>query len=263
MQRREFLKQGALWLPVMGLARPALAQTIAVKHRQVVAVAPPADPIAQIGTTQTATAAGGGTATTTGFDTTGATLLVIAVGGGGTAYTTTVSDSKGNTWQHLVSVYGDGSQGGIPGGGDLCFWYSYNHGGSALSVGAGHTVSISGNNYPAIAFAAFSGTKTQADNPFDVEHDGASTDSSATTAQPGSITPTVNGALVVTAIWQHTMNSMTISAPYGTPVLQNNTADSVGFSFAVQTTAAATNPTWTLSSGTSGMGAVIAAFKPQ
>lgn len=176
--------------------------------------------------------------TTSAVDTTGATLLVVAVPrytGGGAV---TVSDSNSNTWVQLT-LYG----GADPG---LALYYVKNP-----TVGSGHTFSCSGSGiYAPISMQAFSVTDTTANVD---QQNGASSNS------PGSITPSVDNCVVVTAFSGHG-GAPTVDAGFTlTTGLAENVCYRIGMAYKVQTTAAAINATW--SSGSNDV-AVIASFKP-
>lgn len=183
------------------------------------------------------------TATTAAIDTTGANLIVLAVN---RAVGVTPTDSKSNTWTSLTSRGTDPF---------TTIWYVFNP-----TVGTGHTFAVSvGNSYPSIFVSAWSGAVT---SPFDAEN-GASS-ASASTLQPGSITPSENNELVITVVGS-TVEGTTYSINGGFTITnQVDGADSLAYggamAYLIQTTAAAANPTWTLS-GVRSCSAAIACFK--
>lgn len=182
-------------------------------------------------------------ATTTGFDTTGANLIVVALSFDGGS-TPTLSDSKGNTWTALT--LGAGSP-------RARLYYC-----QAPSVGSGHTFSISGTNtFGSVNVQAFSGAIV---SPFDVENTAAGT---STSPQAGSITPGFNNELVVAATATGNGNINSIDGGFTSTNPVNYLASNhygIGIAYLIQTTAAAANPTWTLSvSG--GWAARIASFR--
>lgn len=185
--------------------------------------------------------------TTAAIDTTGATLLIVAVSRLNTGVPS-LTDSKGNTWT-LVTEYSSGA-----GNGRLRFYHCTNP-----TVGSGHTFT-STVDFGAIAVAAFSGTLNAAP---DAENGAGQ--ASATTQQPGSITPSVDDCLIVTAfeyvdaaLGLATVNSGFIT----TDVLADATNFGIGMAYKKQTTAAAVNPMWTSSSAADRVTAAIIAFKP-
>lgn len=182
-----------------------------------------------------AIATGDTTATTAGINTTGATLLIVGI-----SYyasdTITISDSKSNTWIPLTNYPGAAAH-------SVQLFYAAN----PITVGSGHTFTYSAGSavYGTLLAASFNNTKTS--SPFDVEN-GASQGSGGTLAT-GSITPSLDGELVVT---------LAVSDP-GSPTVDSGftlidstaTVGGVnvggGLAYKVQTSAAAVNPTWTAS----------------
>ena len=129
--------------------------------------------------------------TTSGIDTTGATLLVVTLNGYGfsSPASTTVSDSKGNTWIALTPETDSPGTTVV----NTVMFYAW----AALNTGSGHTVTLSAtNNFVGATFSAFGGTKVSA-NPLGATQNGALTLSSVTTLQAGSITPSQDGALII------------------------------------------------------------------
>ena len=190
---------------------------------------------------------GAGILTTATIDTTGADLLVLALA---SHYPSSPDyDSKGNLsgWTALIG------QGSDP----TCrLWYCV-----PSSVGSGHYVRLNGGScYGTCYFAAFSGANQTA--PFDNENGATST---GTTISPGSITPSMSNELVISAVagpggglLPGIDSSMTLLAA-------NLSSDgyyrSCGWAYKIQTTPAAINPIWTVSSSQN-QASVIASFKP-
>jgi hypothetical protein len=190
-------------------------------------------------------ASGGSGGTTAGIDTTGASLLVCAIfaNNGGTI---TPSDSNGNTWT-LVTSNSD-------------FFKVYRV--QNPTVGAGHTFTITGNHSPAAIFAAFSGAHTSSVDDLSSDNDGIFSSS----LQPGSITPSGNNFLVVTACATlDQTNTPAVTAPFSSNVIDAFPASSGNYiggalAYEIQTTATARNPTWSNLNGNS-LGASIASFE--
>lgn len=189
--------------------------------------------------------------TSAGVDTTGATLLVVSVSWYGSSARPTLTDSKSNTWVALTeqkfSVAGN------------VLFYCKNP-----TAGSGHTFTLSGSSiYSCGQMEAFSGTNTSA--PFDVES-GAT--SSAFSLATGSITPTVDGCVIVAGLsaGDGTAGYSIGSGFTVTDAYNHNPSAAEGgaAAYLIQTTAAAVNPTWSASTpGSSpGVAATIAAFKP-
>ena len=187
-------------------------------------------------------------ATTTAIDTTGADLLVVAV----SSYSTTpvtVSDSKSNTWSPRTEKASGNNHTRL----------FFCQGGT---VGSAHTFSTNADFYD-IAVAAFSGSGAI---PFDVENGAAAVASALAT---GSITPAVNGELIVSALGETADGgiSRTYSVDSGLTITDQNGAaggnhNGLGLAYFAQTTAAAINPTWSITGGANNIAAVIASFKP-
>jgi len=177
-------------------------------------------------------------ATTSAIDTTGANLLVIQMACND-PHTDTPTDSKGNTWTQLTSY----TQTNVR----VRTWYSV-----PTSVGSGHTFTSNGASFfGTILASAWSGVNA---TPTDLI---SGSNGFANTLQPGSITPSQNDCLILTHVG--------INATGGTPISINGgftelgevdygTGDHYGgcFAYLIQTTATASNPTWTRT-GTNGM----------
>ncbi len=209
---------------------------------------------------------------------TGITLINNAISSGGANGSTTGAiDTRGSNFCVAVAFHYDigaiavtdsvnGSSGWTPltdtaGGfaGNTQIWYNANL--SSGNVGAAQTFTVSGSGvYAVIGAACFSGV---AASPFDVENHAAQT--SGTTLQPGSITPGFNNELVIAASGWNAADTSSISGGGFSTILQHQDyggGNNMGGSMAylVQSTATATNPTFTGSTGflTS---AAIASFK--
>jgi hypothetical protein len=135
---------------------------------------------------------GANTTSASPITTTGATLLV-AITANDASGAGTLSDSNGNTW-HGLTEWHDTTNGVHY----LKIWYSYDHGGSALSVGSGHYVTDSTGNHQSICFLAFSGTDATSAVYVSGTDKGNFT-TPATTVKPGSVTPNASGDLLITA----------------------------------------------------------------
>ncbi len=208
--------------------------------------------IGQVGASSTT----GNNVTTGSLNTTGADLLIVAVGSyQGVA--NTLSDTVGgnsNTWNGLTlkAQTGDSQI--------RLFWSVPTH------VGSGHTFTVSSTGaYPSLCAIAVSGGKQT--TPFDQENGAVSSSFQASLAT-GSITPTEDNELVVTAAGWSTGRTWTQPTGYtyaGTAnVDYQNYGSGTNFgtvlAYQIQTTAAATNPTWT-PNASSLMDAVVASFK--
>jgi hypothetical protein len=200
---------------------------------------------------------GSSTATTSAIDTTGATLLVVLTDSRGSSSTThVVTDSQGNTWHSLHIAHGSDSW--------LTLHYSFDHGGSALSVGSGHTITVTTASAPfyiSAVFASYSGTDTTS-AVFDQENWNNTNEEWLQT--PGSVTPAVNGSLIVAGCVSSYAIPTIYSSSYGFADVDG--ADpggdwaAIGLADLIQTTAAAVNPQFSLG-GHYGDCANIAVFK--
>lgn len=188
--------------------------------------------------------------TTSALDTTGADLIVVqSFAGYANSTPPVITDSKGNTWTKLTP-----QNDAVP----CCMVFYYC---SNPTVGAGHTFTgtCTGNQNQNIAVQAWSGS---AASPFDVQNglaNGGYVGSS--TIQAGSITPSVNGELIVAGCGSYNYDqsgSATIND--GFTVVGSDYTGASGNAYFVQTTAAAINPTWTWHDFYIGI-AVIASFK--
>lgn len=193
----------------------------------------------------------GGNGTSSSINTTGASLLVAYISESTTSNPPT--DSKSNTWTGLTSRVGSFAN-------ISRLWYVANP-----AVGSGHTFTLSAST-PSGCFVAFDGVSLS--SPFDQEN--GSDINNDPTSQPGSITPSVNDTVVLTGLGGVTdFPGGSINSGY---TITNFEALNLGnffssaLAYIVQTTATATNPTWTWSQtvtpGVSGNSVVIANFKP-
>jgi hypothetical protein len=183
-----------------------------------------------------------GSATTTAIDTTGSTLLVV-ISYYWSSITGTVTDSKGNTWNNLTQ-YGTSDSTG------LCqIHYSYNKGGSALSVGTNHTFTISSQAYQCLHAIAFSGTLTDSSVYLSgSDHGNLGNDP----IKPGSVTPSAAGDLILTG-WSGgggTTTAQSIDSGLSALDFLHNSSDmDICQAYLITTGTGAIDPTWTLTGG--------------
>jgi len=154
----------------------------------------------------------------------------------------TVTDSKSNSYTALNAISNTLSQ---------LFYVS------VPTVGSGHTftaASLVGN----LQVEAWSGAASS--SPFDVQN---ATVGTATTVQPGSITPSQNNSLIVTGVGAQNTQTFSINSSFTISDQWGGSGNAVpgAMAYFVQSTAAAINPTWT-ETGSGVMTATIAAFKP-
>lgn len=186
--------------------------------------------------------------TTSSVDSTGGNIVIVAVASYQSSAAPTVSDSKGNTYTALTEQVAAGSH-------RVQLFYAAN-----ATVGSGHTFTVTGSTtYSSISVNVFSGAKTT--SPFDVQN-GAN--GGATSLATGSVTPSENDEVVVAGIaLDSAPSSLTINSGFSTPSVAyfaGGSAYGVGSAYIIQTTAGATNPTWSWT-GSSGQAAAIATFK--
>jgi hypothetical protein len=196
--------------------------------------------------TVVATTAKGGISTgvtSDAIDTTGANLIVIAI----SRWTAvvTVSDNKSNTYTPLTLRQVTSNNA------NQLFYCA------SPTVGTGHTFTgAATGSFPSIAVVAASGAALV---PFDQENGATATASSLAT---GSITPSENNCLVIAGV---AANGTSFGINGGFTAAASDYAAGVhvggGIAYLVQTTAAAANPTWTWTGGSSPVAATIASFK--
>jgi hypothetical protein len=198
----------------------------------------------------------GNSCTTGGINTTGATLL-IAVAYYASAAPSAPTDSKGNTWR-ASTAYSDGE--GTPH--EIEIYYSYDHGGSALSVGAAHTFTCgNSNNGPWLMVYAVSGTLTTS-AVYDTVNGAGSAGGNVTSIATGSITPAVTGEFIA--------SGLAVNADYGAipgiavtslTLLDASSGNAGEDAYLIDANTNPLNPTWSWTTSQKAV-ATIAAFKP-
>jgi len=193
----------------------------------------------------------GNTITTAGIDTTGASFLVAVISdyAGGSS---TISDSKSNTWAALTAYSSNNDR--------VCIYYV-----TTPTVGSAHTFTSTGTgNYSVISAAAFSGSA--ASSPFDQQtgQNNYNANTPGKSIVVGSITPTEDNELVVTGLTGFAANTVSIDLSFSI----TNQTTFVGsqhllgaMAYKIQTTAAAVNPTWSWPTTDMTCAAAIASFK--
>lgn len=220
---------GKIILAALILLLPAVAQPGKQQQLLIAQAASTAAPITLI--THTFSQA---SVASSSVNTTGSTLFVsvCTYNGGGSC---TVADSKSNTWTTKVTSATDLSSNRT----QLKFV-------SSPTTNASHTFSCDAGNFGTCYILAFGNTKTS--SPDDQSNSAIS--AAATTIQPGLITPTSDGQVVVTGVGaQFLTGTASINSSYTiTDQSPNNgtTANGGGAAYLVQNSAAATNPTWTI-----------------
>lgn len=179
---------------------------------------------------------------------TGVNLIFLGLTGNATF--TTPTDSSSNTYTQAGSTVGT----------DVCFTALYYKFAPTVSA----TMTFTSNaGFGAMFVLGFSGA---ASSPLDQTNQ-ATAGGPLTTIQPGSVTPSVNNEVLVSvATISHTNTGNTYSVNGGYTIT-NQFADDGATTFGgaagylIQTTAAASNPTWTSSSAQNCGTASIATFK--
>lgn len=190
--------------------------------------------------------------TTSAIDTTGASFLVVVVSNENNK-TSTVTDSKSNTW-HSVPLKTNTQQ-------YAQIWYAF----SSLSVGASHTFTVTSTaGANAACVAAFSGCTATVD-PLNYATWQFATNG-ATVANI-AFTPSSNNQLVIAGgMVNLSETTWTIDGGFTvTDAINFNTGVSYGCALAylVQTTAASAGPTWTRTGTTTAtFSTQLASFRP-
>lgn len=176
--------------------------------------------------------------TTGSFNSSGGNLAVTGGASGnfgsGSLAAITFSDSKSNSWTSLTKTSAFTS------------WRSACQLAYKLtpSVGSGHTVSGSCSDNTAGGAAIFSGVAS-----FGAESAGGNS-GSGTTCQPGSLTPSEDNCLLLTALcFCRNTGDADVSIDNGFTIIDQNRTNGgqycIALAYKIQTTAAAINPTWT------------------
>jgi hypothetical protein len=177
------------------------------------------------------------TATTGAISTVGANIIWIGISdyNPGTP-SWTVSDSASNTWTRLIII-------GASGGSESALYYCLNP-----ITSAAHTFTVLGN-YPSIYVLAASGA---AASPLD-QFNSATGGVTATTFQPGSVTPSQANEIVITTWATIITGSSSINSGFTISDQQSySSGNHIGgaMAYLIQTTATVENPTWTDSGST-------------
>lgn len=231
--RRQFLKRGALWVSASALAPRVANATVALVIN------------------------GKGKAVTTGnatvtLNTTGANLYVVVVclySTSAALATVSSTNNASGTWAHGSNYVNSTS--------NVCIFYCK----SATASGAElFTINPNGTGYALAFVSAWSGADTSAPK----DQDNGAANASGGTIQPGSITPGENNELVITGVSDNNNQTFTINSPFSTvtDTSQDTNSATGAWSYNIQTTATATNPTWTKGGGaTPPKAAAIMSFK--
>jgi hypothetical protein len=185
------------------------------------------------------------------YDSTGADLLVAVVVGYGSSVGVQTPDNKGNNWITALAVDDNSTPN------HLRIQYVSNP-----VTGAGHSLSYLGgsSSYSGAAVACYSGSKLS--SPLDPSINSAI--GSGTSIAPGAVTPTMSNELVISAMGARNPGAAPTVSGGGMSIIDamgnhGTYSWAMGMAYAIQTAAAAVNPTWSLSS--SGCVAATVAFK--
>lgn len=193
----------------------------------------------------------GNSVTTSAIDTTGSNFLAIWVAYDDFGSAPVITDSKSNTWTPLTAI-GTSTPVGR-------FYYCENPN-PVTGVGTGHTFTATGSfNFPTLCVGAWSGVRTS--SSFDAQN--GLGQNAVTSIQPGSITPSLNGELVLIGLGLNSADAA--SDPSGYSRASGTAGDGAnhvgGFmDYKIQPTAGPENPTWTWTNSTTAVTS-IACFK--
>jgi len=252
MNRRKFIKSGALFLPAFSIFVPRLIRAQSILTAEgLAAYVPPAaggggGGITLLGSGVIAGSTDENTVTTGPYNTTTAKLIVIAEAT--TFGAVTPTDSKSNTWTQIIGEPSFGSA--------YCsLWYCLNP-----TTDAAHTFSASTvNTHPTLGVFAFTGLVSGALD----QHNGSfNASGGATTVSTGAITPSGDGYLIVANASYDSGTSSSWDSGLGGAlnkgwIIFQNTG--LGVAFKAQSVAASINATCTLG-GSSQACAAIASF---
>jgi hypothetical protein len=200
-----------------------------------------ATPISNVGgyTAYTSTY-GASVGPTPNINTSGATLLVcVAAYSYQSASGVTITDAKGNTWRYLTARnYGAFNTGY----GQIA--YSYDHAGSALSVGSGENFSATppGTGQDALSCTAYSGTLTTSSVYVAATDIGGT---GVTTCQPGSLTP-ASGNLFIESMSGNSNGATSLTLGTASLRITNVSNWDSGLGDYIAPNTSPINPQWTI-----------------
>jgi hypothetical protein len=190
----------------------------------------------------------GSSVTTPAINMTGATVILLAYScAPGVSCSGTVTDSGSNTWTYITGGY-------LNAGNVTDYAISPN-----TSASQTFTVTLPASSIPSICVEGFNGGTGVILDKNNVLYT-----ASSSTAHTGSITPTLNNELIVSFVSSSNVSPSSIDSSFtipsgGTTTLTVN-AQSLGEAYYIQSTAGATNPTWTMT-GSGNNTATIASFE--
>lgn len=185
--------------------------------------------------------------TSSDINTTGANFIVVAAAWyNGHDSDITFSDSKGNSYTQLTATSVTDALS------TRLYWYQ------GTNVGSGHNFTTAGTSiFASIAVIAFNNI---ASSPFDLQS--AASSSTASTQQPGSITPSQANTVLISGMGAS--SSIAVSASINSSfTIQENLVSliSAAIAYKILFASTPTNPTWDVTNPTNAIGATIASFK--
>ena len=244
--RRQFIRRGALFVSASALL-PRIARATVT--------GPLSHTVAQ--------ATGAATSfTTSAMATTGASLIVMVLKCSVSTDITTLTisesgaGSNNNIWRTLTVRSGASP---IP---KTVIRYAYNSASGALQTGASHTFTVGTALVISGAVSSWAGTLTTGD-PYEGHENGAS-QSTVNGLSTGTITPSVNGCLIISGAALRSQITYTSTLTLlDRANWASGTATGIAASYQIQTTAASVSTAWTMNggSGTGEESVSIAAFK--
>ena len=180
-----------------------------------------------------------------------AVVVMTITGSGSTLDTTSVTDNQSNTYTQIGTTQHTAANTYIR------MWYAKNVTGGSVTVTAHQSGSASGCLMELLEYSGLS-TTAPADQS-------ASATGTSTSPSGGSITPTSNNTVILSAFTDDNSDSVSITGTSGYTVeesdLLNSTSSRNGIEDKILTTAGATTGVWTTGSSSS-WAAVIVSFKP-
>lgn len=197
------------------------------------------------------------TATVLSLNTTGASLLAITVSYyPGFTSDVVCNDTQSNSWAELIPrTSPDVSADAVA---KVQIFYVNS---ASPTTGTNQSFSCMGDGtFPFITVWAF---KNYLAMPFDLQNGAANGGTASTSLQPGVITPSANNAVVITALTLGMGTGVSVNGSFVADVVDYSAGVTMGGggAYLFQSTAAATNPTWSWSTSTTSAAAAIVSFR--
>lgn len=190
---------------------------------------------------------------------TGATLLVVYVPCIIQSNTLNIFDSSSNIWSSLT-IQTTGGSPSNPVWGKLFYKI-----GPAVSASQTFTIGAQVDTACTAYIQAWSTTLSS--GVIDVTNGAGGALGTTTTLQPGSITPTADGELLITGVGAYCITNCstpTVSIGSGFTITDSTNSNAVvdgGLAYLIQSSAAPINPTWSIGNTSGGIVSSIVAFK--